>query len=104
MARPSPHDHDAALERELAALKAQYETLRDEKVRSEQTLSHLEGQLRDLEEKAREQYGTADPEELGRMLEAMRAENGRLVAEYREHLRQVQDGLAQLEAAGREGA
>lgn len=88
---------DAVLERELGLLKAEYEKLREEQVRAEQTLTHLEAELAALEEKARQEYGTADPAELRARLEAMRAENGRLVAEYREHVAQVREGLAELE-------
>lgn len=99
MARPNPHDHDAALERELAELKKQYDALREDKVRSEQTLSHLEGELSALSDRARELYGTADPEELGRMLESMRSENRRLVDDYRAHLSAVRQGLDDLESA-----
>ena len=42
MANATPHDQDAALERELAGLRADYEKLREEKVRAEQTLSQAE--------------------------------------------------------------
>lgn len=99
MARPDPHDHDAALERELAELKRQYDALREDKVRSEQTLSHLEGELSALSDRARELYGTADPEALARMLESMRAENQRLVEDYRAHLSSIRQGLDALETA-----
>ncbi|MFP5223579.1 MAG: hypothetical protein ACLGSA_14910 [Acidobacteriota bacterium] len=95
---------DAALERELGRLKAEYENLRDEKVRAEQTLAHLEAELSALEEKARADYGTADPGELRAKLEAMRAENERLVAGYREHVAQVRAGLAALENGAASGA
>jgi predicted nucleic acid-binding Zn-ribbon protein len=90
-------DQDEALERELSRLKAEYERLHEEKVRAEQSLSHLQDQLRELEEKARAEYGTADPEELNRLLEGMRAENQRLIDEYRRHVDEVRAGLAGLE-------
>lgn len=97
MARNAPDGPDAALERELGQLKAEYEKLREEQVRAEQTLAHLEAELSSLEEKARQEYGTSDPAELKARLEDMRAENERMVAAYREHIASVRIGLDALE-------
>ena len=94
-------DPDALLERELAGLRARYETLREEKVRAEQDLANIRQQLGELAARAREEYGTDDPERLAAMLEEKRRENARLVAEYREHLAAVQEGLAALDQEGR---
>lgn len=91
-------DPDMELERELAQLKNDYETLREEKVRAEETLKHLEAELAALEERAMAAYGTADPAALAARLEAMRAENARLVAEYRAHIQTVRQGLNALDA------
>lgn len=91
---------DAALERELGALKDRYEGLKERKVRAEQDLSNLERQLADLEERAQREYGTSDPEELEKLLAERRAENARMVEEYREHIASVQNGLAQLDENG----
>jgi chromosome segregation ATPase len=88
---------DAALERELAGLRNEYEKLREEKVRAEQTLEHLKAELAALEEEAGKRYGTSDPGELKAMLAAMRAENERQVRAYREHVAAVREGLAALE-------
>jgi len=88
---------DAALERELSALKAEYEALRDEKVRAEQTLTHLEAELAALEEQALRDYGTADPGELRDRLDVMRRENQELARAYRAHIDQVRGGLDDLE-------
>lgn len=88
------------LERELAQLKQQYERLREDKVRTEQNLDNIGRQLADLEAQAVQQYGTADPQELNRMLEEKRAENARLVAEYREHISSIMEGLNKLEQGG----
>lgn len=97
MARTAHDDPDAALERELGQLKAEYEKLREEKVRAEQTLAHLESELSALRDKALEEYGTADTGELKARLDAMRVENGRRVEEYRQHIASIRDGLAALE-------
>ena len=90
-------DADASLERELAGLKQAYERLRDDKVRTEQDLRHQQNQLAELEERARAEYGTADPEELARLLDEKRRENARLVAEYREHIAAVRRDLDAVE-------
>ncbi|MHC1788243.1 hypothetical protein [Solidesulfovibrio sp.] len=90
-------DADARLERELAGLKTEYERLRDDKVRTEQDLRHQQAQLAELEARARADYGTADPEELARLLEEKRQENARLVAEYRDHIAAVRRDLDAVE-------
>ncbi len=90
-------EQDQALERELQGLKQQYETLRDRKVRTEENLANLERQLAELEAQATEAYGTADPEELEKLLQEKRTENARLVSEYRTHIQEVNQGLADIE-------
>ncbi len=95
--RPTPPDADSRLERELAGLKAEYERLRDDKVRTEQDLSHLQNQLRELEARAEAEYGTSDPEALKTLLARKREENARLVAEYRQHIDAVKTDLAAVE-------
>jgi len=88
------------LEQELAQLKQQYERLREDKVRTEQNLDNIGRQLADLEEQAVKDYGTADPQELSRLLEEKRAENARLVADYRAHITSIMEGLQKLEQGG----
>ncbi len=88
---------DAALERELAGLKAEYERLREEKVRAEQDLANLTGQLADLEQKALAEYGVSDPGALERLLAEKRAENQRLAADYRAHIEGVKAALSGVE-------
>ena len=88
---------DASLERELAGLKASYERLRDDKVRAEQDLSHLQHPLRELEAAAQAAYGTSDPGELEALLAAKRAENAQLVAAYREHIAGITRDLTHVE-------
>ena len=97
------NDPDALLERELGLLKAEYEKLRDEKVRADETLAHLESQLAELSQRAQSQYGTADPGELRAKLSAMRTENARLVEEYRDHITAMRAGLAELEQGVEQG-
>lgn len=99
---PRENGGDAALERELAGLKAEYERLRDEKVRAEQDLANLKNQLAELEQRAKAEYGMADPEGLEKLLAEQRAENERLVAEYREHIQGVKEGLDAVEKSFQE--
>ncbi len=92
------HDHDAQLEQELKGLKSRYEALREDQVRTEQDLKNLTGQLEGLKARAKAEYGTDDPAELARILEDRRAENQRLVDEYRKHLAAVEADLKKIEA------
>lgn len=88
---------DSQLEQELNELRRQHEQLRDQRVRTEQDMTHLSNELARLKEQAREEYGTDDPEELQALLEKKREENERVVSEYREHIQQVQQDLAAVE-------
>ncbi len=88
---------DAALEKELAELRKEYERLRDDKVRAEQNLDNITTQLQDLEQRAQADYGTADPAELEQLLVTKRAENTKLVQEYREHITTVRENLDAVE-------
>lgn len=94
--RPST-DADAGPQRELEGLKAEYERLRDDKVRAEQDLANLTRQLAELETRAKADYGTADPAELSALLVRLREENARLVAAYRAHIQGVRQDLAAVE-------
>ena len=95
--KPVAADADARLERELAGLRAEYERLRDDKVRTEQDLTHLQSQLAELEARAQADYGTADPEALKELLARKREDNARLVAEYREHIAGIRQDLEAVE-------
>lgn len=92
------HDHDAALEQELKSLKTRYEALREDQVRTEQDLKNLTDRLEELKARARAGYGTDDPKELARILDERRAENQRLVAEYRKHVAAIEADLNAIEA------
>ncbi len=88
---------DASLERELADLRGEYQSLRDRKVRVEQDLANLSRQLEELEAGAREAYGTSDLGELEKLLAEKQAENERLVDEYRRHIAEISKGLERIE-------
>ena len=92
------HD-DARHERELADLRREWEKLREDQVRTEQELKMLDGRIAELRTACEAEYRTSDPDELATLLDEKRADNARLVAEYREHL----DGLkAELDAVERD--
>lgn len=94
-------DQDAALERELAGLRKDFDRLREAKVRAEQDLLNHERSLRELEERAVAEYGTADPEALARLLEEKRTRNAEMVAEYREHIQGIDRSLREIEQASK---
>lgn len=94
---------DQLLEQELARLRTEYDKLREERVRTEQNLANLSQQLREMEERAHAEYGTSDPAELERLLAERRAENARLVAEYRGHVEAIRADLAAVERGLEDG-
>ncbi len=88
---------DAQVERELNDLRRQYEQLNVRKIQTEQQVIDLSGRLEALKAQALADYGTSDPEELQALLETKRLENERVVADYREHVQQIQAELAAVE-------
>jgi len=90
-------NQDRQLQEELTRLKAEYQRLRDEKLRTERDVDHLTGQLRELQDHARQEYGTSDPAALETLLKEKRSENAAMVAEYRTHLETIHRGLAEVE-------
>ncbi len=96
-------DKDAALERELSTLRTDFERLKEDKVRAEEQLASIQGQLAQLEEEALRDYGVSDPEALQKLLDERRAENERRVAAYREHIAGIQRDLRAVEQATEPG-
>lgn len=90
------NNNDAAVEQELANLRKQHEDLKSRRIRTEEQIRGLSAQLEELQNRAVEEFGTADPEQLAALLQERRDENARLVAEYREHIQKIQAGLADL--------
>jgi len=88
---------DAQLEQEMNGLRRQYEQLRDQKVRTEQQVADLTSRLETLKTQAEAEYGTSEPKELQSLLQEKRLENERVVAEYREHIKQIHADLANVE-------
>lgn len=99
----SAPSQDQRLEQELTQLRAEYEKLKMERVRTEQNLANLSQQLREMEERAQAEYGTSDPAELERLLAERRAENARLVEDYRKHIETIRADLSAVERGLEEG-
>lgn len=90
-------DQDRALQDELAQLKSEHQRLRDEKLRTERDVAHLAAQIKELQDRARQEFGTSDMNELHALLERRRSENQAMVAEFRSHLETIQTDLARVE-------
>ncbi len=60
-------------------------------------MADLSGRLEALKAQAQADYGTSEPAELQALLQQKRQENERVVAEYREHIQQIQADLAAVE-------
>ncbi len=103
MAGKNGAEQDQALERELAGLQQEYKRLNDRQLVTATRLENIEKQLQELEAQALEEYGTADPVALERLLEEKRAENARLVDEYRQHIQEISNGLSAIEQAEQDG-
>ncbi len=95
---------DRAVEQELQSLRTKFERLRDHKVRVEQDIKNLTAQLNALQEQARQEYGTDEPGELQSLLQKKQQENEHVVQEYRQHINDLQQGLAEVERSFEEAA
>ncbi len=90
-------EHDIA--QEMNALRARYETLKDEKTRCETNLENSKKRLDELKEKARTEYGTDDLEALRSKLEEMRSENSKRQREYEASLNAIEAELLTVDEA-----
>lgn len=66
---------DAENQRMLQAAKANFDTLRTEKIRAEDEVARAEDELKRQKAEALERYGTDDPEKLLQMTETARQRN-----------------------------
>jgi chromosome segregation ATPase len=95
LASLSPRDQE--VEKKLAALKNEYNLLRDQKITTTANINTLQGNLDKLRADAEKEYGTSDIAQLQAILEERRRENEHLVAEYEEHIQGIKAGLASIE-------
>jgi hypothetical protein len=99
--KASPRDQQ--VENKLIELREEYRKLHEKKIATEQDRKNLEARLRELQGEAEREYGTSDIEQLRQLLEQRRQENERMVAEYEEHVRGINDRLGEIESAAKEG-
>ncbi len=83
---------------DIETLTAQFQKLNKSKIESERDLVNAEKNLNELKQKAREEYGTDDLQELKEKLEQIKAENEQKRAEYHQTLEQIEAELTQIEA------
>lgn len=86
-------NNDRDLQQQLEGLKRDHQQLRDKKIAAEASLKQWSEELTSLQAEAEKLYGTSDPAKLQALLEEKRAENAKMVAEYRTHLQEVQESL-----------
>ena len=83
--------------RRLEEMRATYDRLRTERIRAESEVERLAGELERARESARATFGTDDEAEIARLIEAARARNAELVAEFESVIRGIE---ARLQALG----
>lgn len=92
---PAPVKNQALAEME--ELKKRYEGLSHKKTECETNLKNANKKLEELQAQARDQYGTDDLGELEKKLATMKAENQRLVEEYRASLDGIEADLKRVD-------
>ena len=95
---------DQQVENQLVALREEYRKLHEKKIATERDRQNLEERLKELRQQAEQEYGTSDLEQLRELLEQRRQENERMVAEYEQHVREINERLGQIESAVKEGS
>jgi hypothetical protein len=93
---------DQQIENKLVELREEYRKLHERKIATERDRQNLEGRLKELRQQAEQEYGTSDIEQLRELLEERRRENERMVAEYEQHVREINERLGEIEKAVKE--
>ena len=88
----------------LDALRKRYELLNKKRIEANANFETAAETLDALKREAREKYGTDDITELEKMLADMKSENERKLAEYQQHLEEIEAKLAEVEGAFGQGA
>lgn len=100
-ANASPRDQQ--VEKKLVELREEYRKLHEKKIATERDRQNLEERLKELREQAEREYGTSDIEQLRQLLEQRRQENERMVTEYEQHVRGINERLDEIENAVKDG-
>lgn len=84
---------DAENQQMLQRAKANFDTLRTEKIRAEDEVTRAEDELKRQKAEALEHYGTDDPEKLMQMTEAARQRNTAAVDNFIDSINDVRQRL-----------
>jgi hypothetical protein len=100
---PSPvSQRDQEVQDQLQTLREEHRKLHEQKIATERDRQNLEERLRELREQAQREYGTDDLDHLRQLLEQRRRENDRMVAEYQQHIQDIQGRLREVDNAASE--
>src|SRR5262245_22524792 len=89
-------------QQDIEQLRRRHADLHVKKIQSETKKRESENRLSELKRQAREQYGTDNLDELKKKLEAIKADNERLRAEYQDHLDHIERELDRVSAEHKE--
>lgn len=85
-----PRGLDTETMRRIEQMRAAYDRLRTERIRAESEVERLRGELDQAREAARATFGTDSEDEIAALIDAERAQNTRLVAEFEALLRDIE--------------
>ena len=94
--------NDTPAPQQMEELKQRYAKLHTQKLQAEANKRAKEEQLQELQQRAKEEYGTDDLEALNKKLAKLREENERRRGEYQKHPDEIEGNLAAVEAAHEE--
>jgi hypothetical protein len=89
-------------QQDIEQLRRRHADLHVKKIQAETKKRESENRLTELKKQARDQYGTDDLEELKKKLEAIKADNERMRAEYQDHLDRIERELDHVAAQHKE--
>lgn len=87
----------------IEQLQQRYQKFSDQRIRVQAQLEEAQKRLRELEQQATEQFGSADVGQLQQKLEKLKSENEKKQIEYQKNLDEVEAKLAEVESGGRSG-
>jgi hypothetical protein len=93
----SPQSPENGQQQSIEVLQKRYSALNTKKIEAETELRGAEKRLKQLQDEARQKYGTDDVAELQKMLERLQAENEAKRAAYQADLDRIEGELAAVE-------
>jgi hypothetical protein len=90
---------DLQVQEQLQVLREEHRKLHEQKIATERDRQNLEERLRELRAQAEREFGTHDLEQLRQLLEERRRENDRMVADYQQHIQDIQGRLQEIDRA-----